>query len=536
MEAIIAFAITLARDLYVPSRCSNYLSVGLEDKMSQARMNRLYQIVRALGLAALLWIVATGLGCVGALSSSPANPPSQPQNDPLHLGASPGPLGSTNPQTVQVRLGSEPNDRIVSLSLTLNSLQATNSGNGNLELLAAPVTVEFTHSAVISEPILIRQIYQDTYSALVFPAMTGQVVFYGTNGTLTTQSLNIAEQTVSLSPNVVLGTDDPLVLSAWLDLAQTFTVGDSVTVKPLVVATQSAVPAPPVPPAVGQPETGSISFLVGTVLAVDMTAQTISIQPASGDAIQMSYDNAGGTTFVNCDPSTLTGMLIESEAVTQADGSVLATEVEGIDTSQRSELYGLLSGYAPDGVDYNLIVEGGDGANVTSGLIGQNVTVDWVGSEYSVNSGRLDLSSSQDLVFDETRTFPGQFVEVEWDTLQVPDPESTNAGYMTAGMFELEEQTLSGQVLGYGYDSGLGLYTFTLNVDANAPIRRMNPGLTIITVRMIPQTYLRNNPIFENGKSVKVRGLLFADPNCNSTNYQPGDPVAFIMVADRISK
>jgi hypothetical protein len=34
---------------------------------------------------------------------------------------------------------------------------------------------------------------------------------------------------------------------------------------------------------------------------------------------------------------------------------------------------------------------------------------------------------------------------------------------------------------------------------------------------------------------VKVRGLLFVDPNYSNANYHPPDPVAFIMVADRIS-
>jgi hypothetical protein len=459
---------------------------------------------------------------------------------------------TTDPVPIQVRLGSEPNDRIVSLSLTLNSLQVINSGGGPIELLTDPVTFEFTRTALVTEPISIPTIYQDTYSALVFPEMTGQVVFYDVNGQLATQTLDVPAQTVPYT--FVLGADST-VLSISLDLAQSFTItdtgavaglpqgmsqGDSVptstfTVNSLVVTAQNAQPNP----AVGQPESGSISFLVGKVTDVNTGSKTITIRPSSGDSMQITYSSSGGTAFVNCDPSMLTGMIVEAEGPTQADGSVLATEVELVANGQYgSELYGLLSGYVPNDIYYNLIVEGGDGVNVTTGLIGKTVTANWLGASYSVNSGDLDLSGVPELVFDETRAFPGQFVEIEGDTLVVPDPDSTNAGVMQPPMFELEQQTISGQVANYTYDSDSHTGTFTLTVASNAPIRNMNPGLTSITVRRVPQTYLRNNPSFTTGASVSVRGLLFADPNCNSTNYKPSptSPVAFIMVASRISK
>ena len=135
-----------------------------------------------------------------------------------------------------------------------------------------------------------------------------------------------------------------------------------------------------------------------------------------------------------------------------------------------------------------------------------------------------------------SRTFPGQFVAVQWDSLIVPDPDSSNAGYLQPRMIELQEQTISGQVLNYVFDAGTQTGTFTLTVADSAPIKILNSGLTSITVRQISQTYLRNTPTFVNGDSVKVRGLLFVDPNYNNGNYQPPDPVAFIMVADRISK
>ncbi len=496
-------------------------------KMLQAHID-LNRVVHALVLAALLCAVVASIGCGGVISG----PGYRPNGDPLHLGVDPGPLGSVNPQTIEVRLGSEPSDRILSLPLTINSLKATNSGAQNLELLTAPITVELTRGAVVTDPIVIRDIYQDTYSALIFPDMTGQVTFYDSNGQLTTQSLNVTGQTVTLSPNLVLGTD-PEVFSVSLDLAQSFTVNpNSVTVNSLVVTVQSAVPAPPVAPAVGQPETGSINFFVGTVTSVDTATHVISLQPASGDAAQVSYD-LSSTVFVNCDPSILTGMMIEIQADTQTDGAALASQVALIEPSaSNSELYGLLSGAAPDGIDYNLIVDGGLGVNVTTGLIGKNITIDWLGASYSVNDSRVDLTNSQDLVFDESRVFPGQLVEVKQDTLIVPDPDSSNAGLMSPQMMELEEQTISGQVSGY---NGL-LGTFTLNVAADSFIKTMNSGLVSITVRMTSQTYLRNSPTFNEGDTVKVRGLLFVNPNYSNATYHPPDPVAFIMVADRISK
>jgi uncharacterized protein DUF5666 len=516
-----------------------------EDKMTQARTNRRYQIARVLGLVGLLWMALASVGCGVAGSGSNG----QQNGDPLHLGVNPGPLGSTDPSTIQVRIGSEPSDRMVSLSLTTNSLKVANSGNQELELLTAPITVEFTHSAIATEPVFVRQIYQDTYSNLKFADMTGQVVFYDINGRLATQSLSVPAQTV---PYTFTLDTNPMVLNISLDLAQTFTIVDlpavsqfpggigpyansggtsSVVVNPMVTTEAHQVPDP----AVDRPEAGSISFLVGNVTSVDTGTKLITIEPASGNAFQLAYDDA--TQFVNVDLTWMTGKIVEIHGATQADGSVLAAKVELVGDSQSdSELYGVLSGYAPDGMYFNLIVDGGIGVNVTPGFIGKNVTADWLSASCSQNRGNLDPSVFSDLVFDETRIYPMQLVVVEWDTLLVPDPYSSNDGYMQVGMFELEEQTLSGQVTGYAYDDQTQTGTFTLNVASNSAMRAMNPGLTSITVRMIPQTYLRNNPTFNDTDTVKVRGLLFADPKSDNTHYQPGDPVAFIMVADRISK
>ena len=500
--------------------------------MTHAKVDLLDRMARPLVLVVLVCSLAAAIGCGGALTGSNHNR----NGDPLHLGVHPGPLGSTEPQTLEVRIGSEPSERIVSLSLTINSLQAVNSGSENLELLHAPITVEFTRSSIITEPVLIRSdIYQDTYSTLILPDMAGQLVFYDSNGVLSSQSLNLPGRTIVIDSNLVLGAT-PEVLSASLDLAETFNLDiNPVTVNPIVITTSSIAPVPSVAPEIGQPETGSISFLVGTVTAVDTTQKVISMQPSSGDAMQLSYDNA--TQFINCDPTILTGMMIETEDATLSDGSVLASRIALIEHSaSSSELYGLLAGHAPDGASYNLVLEGGAGLNVSPALIGKNITVDWIAASYSVNTARIDMNWSDDLVFDEARTFPGQFVAVQWDSLIVPDPDSDNSGYIQPRMIELQEQTICGQVSNYVFDPGTQTGTFTLMVADTAPIKRLNSGLLSITVRQTAQTYLRNSPRFNNGDSVKVRGLVFADPNFNNGNYQPPDPIAFIIVADRISK
>jgi hypothetical protein len=504
---------------------------------------RHHTIERILALVTLAFVCAIGIGCSGALSSSH----SQSERDPLHLGAAPGPLGTVTPQTVELRLGSEPNDRIVSLSLTADRLGAINSGNGTIDLLTAPVTFEFTTNAITSQPIFVGQIYQDTYSAIVFPEMTGQVVFYDSNGHLATQALSVAGQTVSLTQPFVLGAT-PQVLTLSLDLDNSFTVTDSsVSVNTIVLSSRNSAPDP----AANQPETGSNSFLVGTVTAVDTVNQILTFQPSAGDAFALAYDNSGGTVFRNCDPTMLTGMMIETESVTETDGTILTSQIALVDNgATRSELFGALAGFAPDGFDYNLIVEGGAGANVSTSLLGKNVTVDWLNSSYAVNTTHLALSltDNPDLVFDETHTFPGQAVQLSGDTLVVPDPDSGNAGLMQPSLFELEEQTIAGTVQDYSFDPETKTGTFTLNVSADAVIKRMNGGLQSIVVRQLPQTYLRSNPSFNNGDTVKVRGLLFAGckvtgsggeclEEYSNVNYNPAvTPVAFALIADRISR
>ena len=59
------------------------------------------RIAKTLGLGALVIAVVIAVGCGGALRSGSGY---QASGDPLLIGVDPGPLGSTTPQTLQVRL------------------------------------------------------------------------------------------------------------------------------------------------------------------------------------------------------------------------------------------------------------------------------------------------------------------------------------------------------------------------------------------------------------------------------------------------
>src|SRR5262249_52877226 len=119
---------------------------------------------------------------------------------------------------------------------------------------------------------------------------------------LQTQALSVTGKTVSLAP-MVLDAGSPQVLSVSLDLPASFSVSNSVTVtNPVTIIAPNAAANPPVAPAVGQPETGSVNFLVGTVSSVDTTSHLIALQPPAGEAMTVAYD-VNNTSFVNCDPT-----------------------------------------------------------------------------------------------------------------------------------------------------------------------------------------------------------------------------------------
>ena len=98
-----------------------------------------------LGLAGMVGVLALSIGCGGG-------------------GSSTSPFTTSASSAVQVRMGDDPDDRVVAFEITVNSVVLTNQSGATVSVLASPTTLELTHLADTNGPLSFLNIKQDTYT------------------------------------------------------------------------------------------------------------------------------------------------------------------------------------------------------------------------------------------------------------------------------------------------------------------------------------------------------------------------------------
>lgn len=421
----------------------------------------------------------------------------------------PPPPGSTN---AVVNFTDAPSDRVTSFELTIDSFTLVSGNGSTVQVFNNPRRVEVTHASGSSEPLSVSVFPQGTFTSAILAVSNPDVTFvdaFGNNvekknlGTPTTL-------TIPFNPPLVVGST-PIVLTIDFNAAgsiQIDTATNHVTVNPVASVFHQDVPGSGGEPG-EDPDDGEFEHFIGLVTTVSGSSITVD---SRGTAITFATDSsteintAGGV-------SGLANQMVRVEARTMQNGLPLAKEVEVI-SAAGGEIEGLIGVTVGSPVtSFSLVVQDASGPNVTDALLGDFITanINPDVTRFRVDNGNIDLGGLNLADFNAASLSKGQSVEID-------AVEGSSGSQIVPDSVKLQSQALSGVI------SNASGSQFTLTL-ANDSAFRLLTGTGTLKVLTQRNTELKNNITISNGASVKVRGLVFFDPNTGS----------YTLVAGRIS-
>jgi len=433
-------------------------------------------------LVLILGIVFLLAGCGGGGSTSITTNPTQ---------------GNTT-----INFGDATNDQIIAFELLINSI--TLSGGSNPSVLPKPTEFEFVHAAGSLEPLSLVTVPSGTYTGATISVANPEVVVV--NGGVPTKipaTLTSSTVTVTFTPAITIGAG-ATVLNFDLNLATSITLNGTstaATVSPQFTATTSAVPNNNNENE--DEEHGEVEDLRGTI--TNVSSPKFTIQP-SQTAQAVTFTTNASTQFkdgITSFSQLTNGMIVSVDAVTQSDGTLLATKVESeTETAFGEELEGVISAVTGNPAT-QITVSTQRAASTTNSpntpTLGTSVTVSIsTGTKFSVKSKKLTGTLP---AFNASNIGKGQRVEVD---SEIQSSSSTTA---PGDKIKLTEQALTGTI------SALSGNNFTLTVSSTSAFASLT-GATTVAVQSQSGTEIRSVTL-ANGGTVRVRGLLFF----NGTSY-----------------
>lgn len=415
--------------------------------------------------------------------------------------------------SLHINVGDAPVDRIVDFEITVNSIVLTNSSGGMVTVLSSPTRIELTHLAGTVEPLSLMTVPPGTYTSATISVSNPKVEFVNDAGQVVeaTVTLTSGTATVNFNPAITIGST-PTALNFDFNLAASVTLNtanNTATVTPMFTASTAAVAAENEQ----DDENGELEDINGTITSVSPPSFTISVQQTS-QSLTFTTDSSTQFEGIAGVSALSAGMIVEVDAVTQPDGSLLAKKVE-VEENNGMELEGLVTGVTgTPATQFQLLVQDEQSSSSTMPTLGSTVTVNVTnGTSFTFETDDVDLSNLPfSPTFDASTLAKAQSVEV--------DTATPGMSTVTADKVKLEQQALSGTVSGTATSGGQT--TFTLTVAPDSAFALLTGSSTLTVVKQ-PGTELKGISSIFDGEAVRARGLLFF----NGASYT--------MVASRVT-
>jgi hypothetical protein len=445
----------------------------------------------------LTLLLALGLvtaGCGGSSNSSTQTPGT--------------PAAATTP--VQVSMGDAPADWIMAFGMNVTSITMTNSSGGTVNLLSSPVPMEMMNLTGTVQPLTMANVPQGTYTqATITVSPLSMGYMNPTTKQYAQKSLSgTYSGTVTFSPTMTIGSGAS-VLGFDMNMASSVSIDGSgnVTITPTFTAMMNSTSA------TGQsPWQGWMQGLVGSVSATSGSQFTMTM--LTGEQ-SMSFATDSNTVFSGMGMSGMgsmsKGMIVHVDATTQADGSLLATNVEAMGTG--GMMAGGLVGNIT-GTQFSMAANNGIGGGMMMSNIAGTMDVNLSGSTtYSIDSDNVDLTNLPFTpMFNASTIAKGQKVDVVSGSSMMSGGMGggmmggSTSNTIDASQVRLEQQGLRGTVSNYSASGPQA--TFTLTMPSDSAFATL-AGTNTVTVYKQNGTQMLGTSTITNGSSMEVRGLLF---------------------------
>ena len=430
------------------------------------------------------------LGCGGS-SSSPIQPP---------------PASKT---VTQLKIGDAAADRIISFEVSIASPIVVATSSGNLQITLGPNNrIELSHMSGKMEPLTIVNAPQGTYTGVSLTINNPEVAFLDNNGVAHSIQSNASQVVnVTLSPPLTIGATSAVVSidvnaanSVSTDAAGNitgFNFGSgsfSITTKAVAANKQ-------------EDDDGELEDVTGLVTSVSGNSFTMNVGQ-SGAQLTFATDNTTQFSDGLTNVASAANQIVKVEGATKPDGTLFASEVEGIENQNGAELEGIITSVTGNpATALSTTAQDGVGNGMDDTKVGAVFSANVNGAQFKVSLGNIDTSSlggipgTPNFPFDDTTVKAGQRVEIESATA-VP----AAGGSIVADKVKLQQQALTGTVSNFVAGSG-GAATFDLTLPADSYLTLLS-GKSVVHVFQQPGTDNKFGTV-ANNSSLRVRGLLF---------------------------
>lgn len=440
-------------------------------------------------------------------------------------GAGSGTVLSKNGARTQIKIGDAPADSVLSFELVITRVDLVQQGGTTVNVLNKPSEIELAHLAGTVEPLVLADLSAGTYSGAAIAVSKAEVSYVPTGSTKPVEKSFALNATINLpfNPAITIGSG-ATVLNFDVNLAQSISFdpsGNVTAVNPVFSATTASV----VPEAEQEDENGKVEDMVGMVTAITpasgSTPASFDLTPPSGGQAQTFQVSAktefgdGLTQFADLK----TGMLVKVDGVTQADGSLLADEVEMMEANDGLEADGVVTATTGNPVTSLSLLVQDDAGNMAANTVGTILNVDVSNAVFDSPMNDSDFAALlQGLPFtpkfDNTTVAAGQRIEADGAGA------TQMTGSLSANKVRLQEQAMTGTV---GPAVPGSNASFSLLLDADSAFVKLTT-VSAVNVYQVSKTELKGIGSITQGMKVRVRGLVFFD----GANYQ--------LVAARITQ
>ncbi|MDT8069547.1 MAG: DUF5666 domain-containing protein [Terriglobia bacterium] len=448
----------------------------------------------AILILALFALALTLVACGGGSSSSTSSlPPSTPGT------------------TVQVGLGDSPADWMTTFGMTVNSIMLTNSNGSGISMLTSPTQMEMMRLMGTVQPVSVMKVPQGIYTSATISISSIQMGYMdpATHQYVQKTMAGPFTGTVNFNPAMTVGST-PSSLNFDMNMGSSVSISNgNVTITPMFTGMMGAL-------GTGQnPWQGYMQHMVGSVSSASGSQFTMNMMMGLQSA---TFATNGSTQFDGMSGMGMmsNGMIVSVDAITQADGSLLAQHVQSMWGSSG----GMMGGGIVTGITGNpptqltIVASNGIGGGMMMSAISGQITVNVSSSTpYSADSDDVDLANLPFTpTFDNTSITKGQKVDVVSGGSMMGGGGmmggGTSFGTINASQVLLEQQGLHGTVSNYTANGSQATFTLTLPMDSAFTTLT---GISTITVYKQNGTQMHNLSAIANGNQVGVRGLLYYD-------------------------